>query len=514
MSRTERISSRLDAAISAAFPGWGAGRAVARMQLEALAYIQTLSPLRSDRGTGRVPNDPTSLDDKIPYHDRLAMIDLFDTEFCQSPLMCGIADAFVRNTVPAVGLQPIPDTGSADFDRELTKRFADYAADCEVRGHSLAALQQILLKSAMGHGDAAIFHLPDGRLQGICAAKIATPQIHASREGTDVHQGVYTGPGTAPLGIYTIPRDRWGGYRQDSTRYLDASMYWWFSRPDDFDSYRGRSAYLAAFPHLRMLRSILKYKEFQTKMASVFGIAITKDKAKASSPLSRLGTGNSAAEARGEALTTATRPDIELFSGMGITLNQDEDLKVIEAKLNAGDFEAFVRLVVMFIGVTCGLPLEFCLLDWTKATYYGNRMAAHTGYRTFMDWWTIPSRLVRLVWRERVAAWIADGTISIPAGIANDPTHCSVTLPPPIEVDGEKELKVTRMKLESNLGSAEDYARQQGDTFGRIVEARKREIEMQKKAGLPIPATLTPGIQLLSDLDAGAVPQNPQGPPP
>lgn len=504
-------TSRLDATVAALFPGWGVRRSVARMQLDVLAYISTLSPLKSDRGSGRVPNDPTSLDDKIPHHDRLAMIDLFDTEFCESPLLCGIADQFVRNVVPAAGLRPIPDTGSAVFDGELVKRFDEWAEDCEVRGHSLWALQQILLKSAMGHGDAAVYHLADGRLQGVAAAQIATPQIHAAREGVEVHQGVYTGPGTAPLGIYTIPRDRWGGYRQDATRYLPAELYWWFSRPDDFDSYRGRSAYLAAFPHLRMVKSILKYKEFQTKMASVFGIAITKDKAKATSPLSRIGS-TSAAEVRGEAATTATRADIELFSGMGITLNQDEDIKVIDGKLNASDFGEFVRLVATFIGVTCGLPLEFVLLDWSRGNYYGNRMAATAGKRAFLDWWTIPARMTRLAWRERVGTWIADGTVSVPAGISNDPVLCAVTLPPPIEVDEEKELKVVRMRMESNLGTGEDYARAQGTTLQRIIDGRARELKAMRAADLPIPASVTPGIKLLSELENAAAP-NPKGPP-
>ena len=494
--------SRVDRWIEAVAPVWALRRQQARLYS---AYLKTLSPLSSDRGTGTVPNNPTNVDDKIPWHDRMAMCDLFDTEFLESPLLAGMADQFVRNVVPAQGLRPIPDTGNADLDKVLADRYDARAEACEIRGHSMAQFQQILTKSVMGHGDAAVFHLPDGSLQGIPACKIATPSKYGRLEGTAVHQGVYTGAGTAPRGYYTIPRDSLGGYRWNDARYLDASQVWFFARPDDFESYRGRSAFLAAFPHLRMVKSILKYKEFQTKMASVFGIAIVKSAAKSTSPLSRLGTSTSAAEARGEAKTTDTRADIELFSGMGITLNPDEDIKTIDAKLQSGDFGEFVRLVATFIGVSCGLPLEFVLLDWSRGNYYGNRMAAQAGKRAFLDWWSYPARLTKLAWRTWVQGWIDDGTVVLPSGV--DPARvltCTVTLPPPIEVDEEKDLKVVRMKLESNLGTGEDYARQQGTTLQRIIDARARELTAMKAAGLPIVASTTPGVKLLSELEQQA----------
>ena len=490
--------SRLDRAINAVFPRWGFRRAQSR---RAMGILATIKPLTPNRGGGGNATAPKSLDETIPYGDRLKMVDLFDRQFLESPILAGMVDQFVRNVVPPQGLRPIPQTGDEDTNKLLSDRFTAYAEDCEARGHSLWDMQQVLLKSVMGHGDAGIFHgmgINGNQIQGIPAAKVGTPTKHSRHEGRMVHQGIYTGAGTMPRGLYTLPRDRYGIWKQEKARYISASRSWWFGKAEDFESYRGASAFLASYPMLQMATSIMQYKAMQVKMASVFGIAIKKDPSK-KSPFNAIG---SAAEEKASEETGTTRPDIQMFNGMGITLNANEDIEVIESKIAAGDFTEFVYLVARYVGLSCGLPLEFVMQDWSRSNYYGNRMAATLAMRAFMDWWKVPARLTRLVFAEQVNRWVMEGSVKLPSTLTGDPTKCLVTLPPPLEVDPEKAFKLWTAKIQSNLASEEDYARSVGDDLGRIIQSRQRSLKLQTDAKLPVIASITPGVKLLSDLEA------------
>ena len=252
-----------------------------------------------------------------------------------------------------------------------------------------------------------------------------------------------------------------------------------------------------------MAEQIMQFKLFQQKMASVFGIAIHKSKDKTTSPLQRLGTSNSAAEKRSEDKTTDTRADFELFPGMGITLDSDEQITVVDSKSPGSEFENFVRLVCRYIGLSCGLPLEFVLQDWSRATYYGNRMASLMGKRVLLSWWQVPALATKAIYRRRLSLLIENGALTLPTGITTSPYACDVTLPPPIEVDPEKAFKAHMMEVAANVNTKEEWARQNGKTLDRIIEQRKTEHERERASGVPMVASVTPGVQLLTDMEAG-----------
>ncbi|MFA5436649.1 MAG: phage portal protein, partial [Candidatus Neomarinimicrobiota bacterium] len=190
-----------------------------------------------------------------------------------------------------------------------------------------------------------------------------------------------------------------------------------------------------------------------------------------------------------------------LFPGMGITLNEDEDITIVDSKSPGNEFENFVRLVCRYIGLSAGLPLEFVLQDWSRANYYGNRMASLMGKRVLFSWWQVPAAATRALYRRRVERLLRRGILSIPAGLDRSPYACEITLPPPIEVDPEKAFKAHMMEVAANVNSKEAWAKQQGHTVMDILAQRKIEHEAEKAAGLPMVASITPGVQLLTDLE-------------
>jgi capsid protein len=499
----DRAAAGIDAVIRVVAPGWANRRLVARAQAQALSQFVGggFGPLQTDRLTGAVTGRQGTLDERLPWWDRLKMIGEFDKLVHENPLLCGLTDQYVVNVIPAEGVRPIPQTGNDDLNGELTKRFEDWAETAEVRGLSFWDYQRPWLKTMLGHGDNLTVQV-NGRLQGVSANRIQTPMKHGRYEGDRVHQGIYTGTGPTPKGYYVGTRRGSWVHTEMKFRYIPAALAHYGFDPGtfDLDCYRGCSRFLSSFPYIKRVESLLRFKTFQEKMAAVFGIAITKDKEKTTSPVSKLGTGRPA-ETVGEAKTTATRPDIELFSGMGITLNQDEDIKTIEHKANAGDFESFVRLVCRILALGANLPLEFCLLDWSQANYYGNKMAAGSGKRQFLETFIRVRRLVSWVYRWKVEEFIRTGLVKLPAGYQGDYLAHETTLPPPIEVDDLKAFQLHRQKVEAGVDTWDAWCRGQNRVFAKITEQRKTELEMQKNAGLPIVATSTPGVKLLSELE-------------
>jgi len=493
---TESSPTRIDRLISWIAPGVAVRRRIARVQLQ---YLDTIAPLRPQRDSGDHRTDTSPLDTKIPWRDRLKMISLFDELVHANPLLSGMVDQFICNVVPPSGIRPIPETGSPAVDAEIAKRFEDWAeTSADIRQRlNLWQFQQIYLKTILGHGDCAIVRLSDGHIQGIEADRIATPKKYTRHENKTVFQGIYTGGAPAAKGYYIAPRDKWGTLNEDKFRHIPARHVTHGFFPEDFSHWRGVSIFLPTYRYVKVLESLIRYKLFQQKMASVFGLAIKKSPNKTTSPLAAIGTSRESASA---AETGATRPDIELFAGMGITINPDEEIIPIDSKTNGGDFDTFVRTVCRLIGVAVGLPLEFVLYDWTKANYYGNKMTSGMAMRRLMYCYAPVANLTSILYRWQVARWIDDGTIRLDSAV-EDPFARSLTLPPPIECDEERAFKVQRMKVESNVASWDEYLKAQGRSLTRVLQRRKDEIAKQKEAGVPIIASSTPGVRLLREIE-------------
>lgn len=490
----------LDRIITAYAPGWAEKRQAARIIMAVRAQF---APLRQDRGTKVIGSNQGNLDERLPWWDRLKMIAMFDTLVHENPLLSGMVDQYICNVVPATGVRPIPRTGNEVFDRECQARFEEWAEDCEVRGMSFWQYQKPFLKSVIGQGDAGTVRIARGgrlEIQGISANRIATPVSHAIYENAQVHQGVYTGAGARPQGYYVVRRNKYGVEMPGQDRFVPADHMLFSYAPEkfDMDNYRGVSNFLTCFPQIQRAESLLQYKTMQEKMAAVFGIAIKKSRDKTTSPLAAIG---STRETQSATQTATTRPDIELFHGMGITLNEDEDIDTIEHKSAGTPFKEFIGTICQILGVGAGLPLEFVLLDWSRANYYGNKMVTTMAKRKFANSYMIVQDLVRFVYRWRIQQFIEAGILKVPSQIERDPLTMTCTLPPPLELDENKAFELHAKKVENNVATWEDYAMSQGQVLDHIIEAKRKELDKLKKARLPVPATTTPGVKLLSEIE-------------
>lgn len=495
----QQYSTKLDRMITRIAPNWGFKRMVARAQMDAMARF---APLQSDRGTKTFGTGQGDLDERLPWNDRLKMINMFDTLVHENPLLSGMVDQYICNVIPANGIRPIPTTGNEDFNKECSSIFEEWAEDCEVRGMSFYQFQKPFLKSILGHGDAGVAKVRDGgpRIQGVSANRIATPLRYSIYEDGRIKQGVYIGRGVRPKGYYVVRRDKYMYQINNEFRYLPADKVLFTYDPAkfDLDNYRGVSNFLTCFPQLQRADSLLRYKTFQEKMAAVFGIAIKKDKEKTESPVRSIGNRR---ETQSEQQTGATRPDVELFSGMGVTLNNDEDIETIEHKSQGNDFKDFYWLVCQIIGVGANMPIEFVLLDWSRANYYGNKMSTTMAKRKFANSYRLVEQLVQWAYKWIISYYIETGRLKPPASLTESPLSMACTMPPPLELDENKSFDLHRKRVENNVATWEDYAKAQGRNVDQIYKMRREELDKQQKNNLPTPVTSEPNVKLLSELE-------------
>jgi hypothetical protein len=152
-------------------------RLASRVRAQALsdfAGSAGFGSLQTDRLTGEVSGRQGTLDERLPWWDRLKMIAEFDKLVHENPILCALTDQFVVNVIPSGGVRPIPQTGNDTLNTELSKRFDDWAETAEVRGLSFWDYQRPWLKTMLGHGDDLTVQ-GKGRLQGISANRIQTP---------------------------------------------------------------------------------------------------------------------------------------------------------------------------------------------------------------------------------------------------------------------------------------------------------------------------------------------------
>jgi hypothetical protein len=71
----------------------------------------SLAPLRHDRQTGPISSSQGTLDERLPWWDRMKMIAEFDRLVHENALLSGLVDQFMVNVIPPEGIRPIPQTG-------------------------------------------------------------------------------------------------------------------------------------------------------------------------------------------------------------------------------------------------------------------------------------------------------------------------------------------------------------------------------------------------------------------
>ncbi len=484
-----RITSA-DRTIAKYFPGWGASRINKRMEIKQQEAMATaFSGISYQRGLKDITGVWHSEDYDISSMDRLKMIATSYMLFHENPIFTGLVDRIVHNLLGDAGLWPVSMTGNIEYDDAADQIWLEWCMNCDQTGRfDYVDLQYLSTRATLTDGDILkMFTYRKGkplpRIQLIDSARIATPQNLYKHENKQIFHGVQVSKSTARPAFYWIgSRDQM--WNMNDFRSIRASNAVHMFIPKYAASYRGYTGYLPCFNTLRYLDDVMQYALVQQKMAAIFGLVVKNAKGKTGAfgdKISNIGN-------------TKTPEDIaylkKLYPGMVASIKKDEEIETVENKNPGDNFESFINLCVRMIGAGSGVPHNYIMLDFTKANYYGQRIAADQMTRGMSGIYRANISSDRKV-RERVLAdAINTKMLKLPSdGSLDRPeryTQAVYTEPEFIAVDAEKETDTQIKRIDNNLGTIGDYLLRRNRNFRKHINRRSEEVKTIMAADLPV----------------------------
>lgn len=157
-------------------------------------------------------------------------------------------------------------------------------------------------------------------------------------------------------------------------------------------------------------------------------------------------------------------------------------------------FSAFQETCLRNIASALGLSYEQLSQDWSKTNYSSARAALMEVWKHLMrDREIFISGFMTQIYALWLEEAIDRGIVQVPA---NAPgfwdaraawTKCKWIGPPRGWVDPAKEITAAAMRLELGISTLEDECAEQGKDYEEVLVQRKRELQMMRELGLPLP---------------------------
>ena len=482
--------TRIDRTVAKYFPGWGSNRINKRMELKrADAMAAVFSGLKSQRGLKDISGTWRGEDYDISSMDRLKMIATSYMLFHENPIFTGLIDRIVHNLLGTAGIWPVSMTGNEQYDDAADQIWLEWCLNCDQTGRfDYVDLQYLSTRATLTDGDILKMFTyrkssPLPRLQLIDSARVATPYNLSKYENKQIFHGVQVSQSTAePTFFHVGSRDNM--WKMDDFRTIRATNAVHMFIPKYASSYRGYTGFLPCFNTLRYLDDVMQYALVQQKMAAVFGLIVKTGAGKKDplgTKLSNIGN-------------TQTAEEIshlkKLYPGMVASIKKDEELETVENKNPGDNFDNFMNLGLRMVGAGSGVPHNYIMLDFTKANYYGQRIAADQMSRGMAGIYRAEISATKKVRARVLGDAIRAGMLKLPSdGSLDRPekyTEAVYTEPEFIAVDPEKETDTMVKKINNNLGTIGDYLLRRNKNVRKHIQRRSKEVEELIKADLPV----------------------------
>jgi len=465
------VGERLDEAISALFPAWGARRAafrVAQEQVQLLAGYRGARALRTDRKVASRGRQDRHLEATF---DRRDMVDRARQLERSSVLAEGILSRSVENVV-GQGFNLQANTSSTPWNdraESLWKQWADNEAD--VRGMATwDELLGLIFRSYLRDGDVGTILLSDGSLQQFESDQLSSPDGWVlSRDMVD---GVRLDARGKPLAYFVVdsPNPISASVRYQQHTEIPADSVLFLSRRTRLGQTRGQSCFATISWLLDQIDGNIEAVTVAARMAATYGLLITQPQP-TGLPTIQGGDGSS-------------YPRVNMEPGMIKYLRPGQDVRQIQASQPTQNFPEFLRTLGRFVGMALGLPLEVALGDYSKTNFTSGRMAMLSAWRTWRTYQQVLKRYCTQVYNWKLLGWIEAGILP-----ARDDALRHLWHAPGWQfIDPTKEINSAMAAADGGLKSYTQIAAEMGNDWLELVATRKRELEVMAEAGLPVPA--------------------------
>jgi lambda family phage portal protein len=378
-------------------------------------------------------------------------------------------DRVVQNVLQD-GLRVDPMTGDGDLDALLATRWETWTTDpeqCHKAGeHDFHQLARLALRQTIVDGDIAFLPGVDGTLEGVEAHRLRTPRnttrnvVHGimldeHRRHLEYWFTIDDLDPSRPLlkvsEIKSYPARDAEGYRQVFLVY----------NPKRISQTRGVTHLAPIVDYVGMHDDLQFTNLVRAQVAACF--AIFREREIQFNPTPHVQEGKQTTET----LTDGSTRTIEGISpGMDITGAPGEKLTGFSPNIPNPEFFPHAMMILTFIAINLGIPVQVLLLDPRETNFSGWRGAidqARTGFREVQSW--MISRFYRPVYRWKVRQWLAgDAALEKLAaraeGAGGDPYGHRWNRPSWAYIEPSKDAQADILRLDRNLIS---HRRQQAE---------------------------------------------------
>lgn len=390
----------------------------------------------------------------------------------------GIIDRAVENILGPEGVAVDPLTDDDNLNDRITEDWADWLANDadisgNVHGHQLF---RKLLRAQYVDGDTFAQWDPIGRhgrgsIRPFEADRVLNPAGAIAVNGLPMVNGIAVDPLTGNERFYFVAHDHPvnGSVPLQDGITIPGDQVIKFANPRRFSQRRGVPIMTPVIQEFDDVDDLLMFERLGAKLVAAMGFSIETDDPN--------GLANELRRASGEPVEDRIET---IEPGSVHYLKPGQKMTSVQSNRPSNNFDKFVQLLIRFVGLPLGMPIELVLLDFSQVNFSASRQLLHLAQLHFRSEQFELGCALSKVYRLWIANQIAAGIYpAIPTLYRHEWGFPGWPSPNP-----EEDAKATALGLQLKIDNRHDACRRWGGSFKRCLKQLKKEQAMIIDAGL------------------------------
>jgi lambda family phage portal protein len=388
----------------------------------------------------------------------------------------------LKDMVVSDGFSVQADTGDDAVNELYEEYFNEFADRLDGTGADVSGLSTLdemaadCVSAGCVHGDRLILMLESGSLQVVEAPRIVNPGRR--RDTKTLRSGVEINGVGLPVAYHIADWNEQGTYIDaKSTARRDAKYALHFRNPLQNATLRGEPQLVSSLQRHEDLEEYELAVRAAARMAACYGLVTYTDRP---ADFQAMLTGETEDGEGG--IAGSQQKEVEWAPGMVAHLRPGDKAEQINPNQPGTNFQDFVFVQVMMMGVDVAMPLFLSLLDGRQVNLASMRSLLAICFRNYFRWQrALELRLYRPVYRFRIAYGIRKGDIPFTEKWARH----SWSPPPPPMMDAAAEIKAGRDAIDARMKAPRRVVRELfGLDFKREMKAMAEDLKALEKNGI------------------------------
>jgi lambda family phage portal protein len=390
----------------------------------------------------------------------------------------GIIDRAVENILGPEGVAVDPLTEDDALNDLITEDWGEWLAnDCDISGNLHGhQLFKKLLRAQYVDGDTFCQWDPEGRhgrgsLRPFEGDRVLNPTGAVAANGLPMVNGIAVDPTSGAERYYFVTHDHPtnGSVSVRDGITVSGDQVIKFANPRRISQRRGVPIMAPVIQEFDDVDDLLLFERLGAKLVAAMGFTVETDDPLGVAEALRLESGSNP----GDKIESIDPGSVHY-------LKPGQKMTSVQSNRPSNNFDKFVQLLIRFVGLPLGMPIELVLLDFSQVNFSASRQLLHLAQLHFRSEQFELGCALSKVYRLWLADRIADGTYpSIPTIFRHEWGFPGWPSPNP-----EEDAKATALGLQLKIDNRHDACRRWGASFKRCLKQLKKEQAMIIDAGL------------------------------